>query len=341
MQQLMALAPDRLEWRETPSPGLSADTDALVRPVALSICDADALYLRGGLPTRPPFAFGHEFVADVVDIGEAVTAFAPGDRVAVAFRIACGSCRRCLMGLPAACLSTPPSSAYGFGIFGDWGGAASDLVRVPYAATMMVRLPDGVTAADAASVGDNLSDGFRCVADGLAEEPGAPVLVAAGGGAIASVSLYAAAVARALGAERVDYVDSDRTRLEVAERIGANPIEADSAQGLAGSYWVTVDASGDPSGEWLSATLNATAPYGRCTSCGIYHGPAPVPLGRMYRRGVRFTTGWANVQPAMPKVLDLIASGKLDLAAIHTVAPWDEMIDALAAPPTKLVLSRA
>ena len=205
---------------------------------------------------------------------------------------------------------------------------------------MMVHLPEGVSATDAASVGDNLSDAFRCVADGLEEEPGAPVLIVAGGGGTPSISLYAAALARALGSEQVDYMDSDPSRLAIAAAIGANPIDVKTAPKRHGSYWVTADTSGHPSGEWLTTALNSTAPYGRCTSCGIYHGPAPVPLGAMYRQGVRFTIGWANIHALMPKVLDLLSQRKIKLDAIHTVAPWDDVIEALKDPPAKLVFVR-
>ncbi len=103
---------------------------------------------------------------------------------------------------------------------------------------------------------------------------------------------------------------------------------------------MTVDTSGQPSGEWLTTALNSTAPYGRCTSCGIYHGPAPVPLGAMYRQGVRFTIGWANIQALMPKVLDLLSQRKLKLDTIHTVVPWDAAIEALRDSPAKLIFAR-
>ena len=339
MRQLMVLSNRRLEWRETAAPKLLHATDALVRPVALSICDADVSYLRGEFPLRDEFCFGHEFVADVIEIGDDVVGFARGDRVVVSFLVACGSCDRCKRGFPVACTTVPRNSAYGFGIFGDWGGAACDLVRVPYAGTMMARLPAGVSAVDAASVGDNLSDAFRCVAEGLSEEPGAPVLVMGGGGA-PSVSLYAAALARALGSEQVDFIDCDPVRLAIAESVGANSIEMRKAPVRHGSYPLTVDASGIPSGEWFSAALRSTAPYGRCTSCGPYHGPAFLPLGAMYNRGIRLTLGWANIQALMPKVLDLLSRRKIPMQRIHTVARWDEAIDVLADPPAKLVLAR-
>ena len=340
MRQLIALGPGQLEWREVAEPKLLPPTDALVRPIAVSICDADVSFLRGKLPPREAFCFGHEFVADIVTIGADVEGFVAGDRVVVSFLIACGTCRRCRQGYPAACLSVPPKSAYGFGIFGDWGGAASDLIRVPFAATMMAHLPEGVSATDAASAGDNLSDAFRCVAEGLEEEPGAPVLVVAGGGGGPSISLYAAALARALGSEQVDYMDTDPSRMAIAQAIGVNVIDVKTAPKRHGSYWITADTSGHPSGEWLTTALNSTAPYGRCTSCGIYHGSAPVPLGAMYRQGVRFTIGWANIQALMPKVLNLLSQQKLKFDAIHTVARWGDAIEALKDPPAKLVLAR-
>jgi alcohol dehydrogenase len=340
VRQLIVTSERRLEWREAAAPKILEPTDALVRPVALSICDADVAYLAGQFPARDEFCFGHEFVADVVETGDEVTAFLRGDRVVVSFLIACGQCDRCKRGFPAACARVPSKSAYGFGIFGDWGGAACDSIRVPYADTMMMKLPAGVSATEAASVGDNLSDAFRCVAEGLLEEPGAPVLIVAGGGGAPSISLYAAVLARALGSERVDFIDSDPARLAIAESIGANAIEMRVAPRRYGRYLVTADTSAHPSGEWLSTALKSTAPYGRCTSCGTYHGTALLPIGAMYSQGVRYTIGWANIQALMPKVLDLLAKRKVPLDRIHTVARWDDAIEAMESPPAKLILAR-
>ncbi|MGV8995819.1 MAG: zinc-dependent alcohol dehydrogenase [Parvibaculaceae bacterium] len=317
-----------------------ATTDALVRPIAVSVCDADVLYLRGKLALRDPFCFGHEFVAEIVSLGEDVTGFAPGDRVVVAFLIACGSCKSCLRGFPTACTTVNAKAAYGFGIFGDWGGALSDMVRVPYANYMMARLPDGVSPTIAASVGDNLSDAYRCVAEGLREEPGTSVLVVAGRGGAPSISLYAVAMAKALGSEQVDYLDIDPTRLAIAEALGARAIEAPVATHRHGSYYVTADTSGDPSGAWLSTALRSTAPYGRCTSCGVYLKPAELPLGTMYDQGVRLTLGWANVQAHIPHVLKILEAAPQMLAPVHTIALWGDAIEALALPPAKLILAR-
>ena len=208
MRQLTYTAPDALEWREAPEPELSSDAAVLVRPLAVATCDLDALIVTG----VSPFPIGHECVAEVIDAGDAVTSFVPGQRVSVPFQISCGDCPACRRGRSANCGGVPFMSSYGFGPAVErWGGFLSDLVCVPYADHMLVPLPDGLEPAALASASDNLSDAWRTVGPQLAAEPGAPVLVVGGAGA-GSIGLYAAALAVALGAESVLYVDLDPAR---------------------------------------------------------------------------------------------------------------------------------
>ena len=78
MQQLTYAGPDALEWREAREPRLSSDRAALLRPLAVATCDLDALIIAGSSPFPPPFALGHECVAEVLDVGDAVTSLEPG-----------------------------------------------------------------------------------------------------------------------------------------------------------------------------------------------------------------------------------------------------------------------
>lgn len=339
MQQLTFSGAGRLDWEEVTAPELSGVEDALVRPIAVATCDLDTALVSGRAPLPGPFAFGHEFVADVLEVGDAVTSVRPGDRVIVPFQVSCGACAPCRSGFTASCATAGAGAAFGMAPIArrEWGGALSDCVRVPYADAMLVGLPAGLEPASVASVSDNVPDGWRAVAPELDRTPGAPVLVVGGAG---DVALYAVAVAVALGSEQVDYVDMDARRLAVAERVGANAVERVVDGNRLGRYPITVDHSGDVRG--LQSALRSTEPEGTCTSTAIYFAAeTPLPLLDMYTRGVVFRTGRVNARTAIPPVLDLINEGRLrpELVTSATV-PWNQAADALASLEAKTVIVR-
>jgi alcohol dehydrogenase len=214
---------------------------------------------------------------------------------------------------------------------------------------MLLPAPEGIEPTNIASVSDNVPDGWRTVAGPLAERPRAPVLIVGGG--LASISLYAAQIAVALGAERVDFVDHDAERLALAEAFGAHPIEAvpNGQDGpyhagfpeRLGPYPITVDASAHPAG--LGCALRSTEPDGTCTSGGIYWGATtPLPLFEMYTKGITFRTGRVHARAVIPEVLELIRAGRIHPERVTTaLVPWDDAAEALATPRTKLVVARA
>ena len=339
MRQLTFAGVGRLVWEDVPAPQLSSGADAVVRPVAVATCDLDAALVSGRAPLPGPFAFGHEFVADVIEIGDAVATVRAGDRVIVPFQVSCGICDVCRRGLTASCETAGAGAAYGMAPIArrEWGGALSDAVRVPYADAMLVALPAGLVPASVASVSDNVPDGWRAVAPHLERRPGAPVLVVGGAG---DVALYAVAVAVAVGSEQVDYVDTDVRRLTVAEQLGANAVERTVDGRRLGRYPITVDHSGDVAG--LHSALRSTEPEGTCTSTAIYFAAeTALPLLDMYTRGVEYRTGRVNARTAIPHVLDLVASGRLRPELVtNAVVPWDDAPDALADLQAKTVIVR-
>ena len=161
MQQLTFIQPNHLlEWQEVPEPNLEGPGEALVRPIAVASCDLDAAVVHGHTPWQAgPFAFGHEFVAEVVEIGSNVQNVKVGQLVVVPFQISCGVCQRCQRGLTGSCSTVKAGAMYGLApLGGEWGGALSDLVRVPFAHAMLMPVPDGIAPATLASASDNMSD---------------------------------------------------------------------------------------------------------------------------------------------------------------------------------------
>jgi threonine dehydrogenase-like Zn-dependent dehydrogenase len=336
MRQLTFIEPGKLEWREVDDATIRGDGEAVVRAMAVATCDLDLALVRGHAPAGREFAFGHECVAEVVEVGDAVSSVAPGDLVSVPFQLSCGSCDRCRRGQTGNCESEDFLSTYGLPLGPDNGGFVSDATRVPYADAMLAKVPQGIDAAAVASLSDNIPDAWRTVGPQLEAEPGAAVLICAGAG---SIALYAAGLAIAAGAERVDFAGGRDFERELAERLGANLLEQEFPKRL-GPYPITVDASAREPG--LACALRSTDPDGICTSIGIYFSQTtPVPLLEMYTRGIRFHTGRVHARPAIDPVLELVRTGAFrpELVTRET-ARFDEAAEAVAEHSGKLVISR-
>ena len=375
MQQLTYIKKNVLEWWDVEEPTLQSPTDVIVRPLAAARCDGDKVFLFNNItksiqvglalhyldpvtidllgknPYKGPIPIGHECVAEIVSCGNEVTSFKTGDKVIVPWSISCGSCFNCKIGLTSKCSDAGDTylSAYGFGqSMGPWGGMVSDLVRVPFADNMLVRVPEGVDPVSLASASDNIPDGWRPVAPFLKIRPGASVLVV--GGAAESIGLYAAAIAVALGSSRVDYTDHVAARLEIADTLGANSIHVPNKHRTAwyrrnaprrnGDYPITVDASANSEG--LRFAIRSLAPGGTCTSVGWYFQKGTsIPLMQMYANSATLHTGISNPRADLPDLLELIQTKKLQPEKVTTVlAAWDDAPEAFLERTTKVVVHR-
>jgi threonine dehydrogenase-like Zn-dependent dehydrogenase len=337
MRRLIFIEPGRLEWEEALDPQLKGADEAIVRPIAVSNCDLDTAIVRGDAPLPGPFAIGHEFIAEVVEVGEDVTSFAPGDVAIVPWKISCGECAHCRRGIDSGCSRVPPLAMYGLPIGGDWGSALSEWVRVPFAEHMLVALPSSGSPVTLASASDNLPDAWRSVAPWLTQWPGASVLILGGG--TRATGLYAAGIATALGSERVAYLDRDAERLRIAEDYGAEAIEARVLPERLGPYEIVLDASATADG--LRCALRSTAPGGHCTSSGIHFEEQPLPLYEMYLACVNYHTGPCQARPLLPAVLELIASGLFDPQPVMSeIVAWEDAPAAYARLTTKTILVR-
>ncbi len=340
MKQLMFDRPGVVRWEEAAAPTLSESDDssaAIVRPLAVALCDLDVAALRGVYPLSGPYPLGHEGVAEVVEVGDAVRSVAVGDRVIVPFQISCGSCAPCLRGRTGNCAIHPPLSTFGLGTMGglQWGGLLAGRTLVPHADAMLVPLPDGVDPGAVASMGDNIVDGWRCVGPQLEADPGAEVLVVAGDRGPNSIGLYAAGLAKAAGASRVVYLDDDPDRLEIAASLGAETMTGPPPRKV-GRFPITVDASG--AGDGLRCAIESTAFDGTCTSPSVYLEDQAVPMLSMYSRCCTLHTGRAHARSAIPAALALVAAG-FDPALVTTeIVPFADAEEALANPSMKPVL---
>jgi alcohol dehydrogenase len=314
----LAVAPGgRIEWRSAPAPPPPGPKEAIVHPIAVATCDLDRALLLGRTPFPLPLHFGHESVAEVVEVGSEVERVKVGERVVVPFQVNCGECAACRAGLTGNCLSVPPLAMYGFGVAGGhWGGHVADLVAVPFADAMLVALPDGVDPAAAVAVSDNVCDAHRHPAPHLpailerdpdptflivsAQTPDVPL-----GG---SLVLYAGQIALALGAGRVILADARAPVRARATELGLTAIEPVELRGLDPAPLV-LEAAGTPAG--LRRAIELTAPDGVTTSVGGLHANAEIPSGLMFARNITLKIGRSHARAETPAVLDLIAAGRI------------------------------
>ena len=313
MRAVLASPGAKLRWRQTPAPAPAGADSAVVRPIAAATCDIDCPFVLGATQLLLPAHIGHECVAEVLSVGGNVTSVRPGDRVIVPFQINCGACANCRVGRTGNCLSVPPLSAFGMGMLtGHFGGTFAERLAIPYADAMLVGLPDGVDPVAAASVSDNICDAYRHVAPHLGEllrvDPDAQVLVFAALSRrptfSASVPLYTALIARALGARTVALVDSRAGVRAHAEKLGIEALRPDELKGRPRAALVA-HISADP----LGRAVAHTAPDGICSSSGGLHRSASLPMLDMFIRQVTIHVGIPHVRALVPDVLRLIAGG--------------------------------
>jgi len=327
-----------LEWREDPEPAILAASDALVRPLAASTCDLDQAIVHSSVPgAEQPFAIGHEAVGEVIEVGPAVTELRPGDQVVIPYHLSCGACDRCCDELPLFCRETAAEAlaVYGVPVGEEYGGLFSELVRVPFADHGLVKLPPSVTALDAVSVGDNLTDAYRVIAPRLRARPGSDVLICSAG----SLGLYAADIARAFGARTVRYIDASAERCELAIEFGAEASSAENFDPSEREFGISLVTHGSVGA--LRTALLATEPGGAVENLGFHFADVPLPVAAMHFKCLTFRSAMSNARPLIPEVLALVASGRIDPRRVQTaVLPFEDAAEALPTAGFKPVFVR-
>ncbi len=225
MRAVVLKKPREITIDEIEEPKIKAPTDALLRLSSTAICGTD-LHIYEGRLGGDSLVIGHEPLGTVQDVGDAVVNVRVGDRVTVPTHICCGFCRNCVHGFSAQCLTTNPGkagAAYGYPGMGEYAGAQTEMLRVPFADANCLRLlgePGDSWEHDFVLLADALPTAYH--ATELAKIVPGDVVVIYGAGAI---GLLTAMCAFLRGAEQVFVVDAITERLQKASELGAQPID--------------------------------------------------------------------------------------------------------------------
>lgn len=327
MRQLFYEGPGLLTWHDVKQPKIQADHEVLVSTIAATTCDVDCAVIMGMSPFEPPFAIGHESVARVVDMGDAVTGLQVGDVVSVPYHRTCGVCVPCRNRTPLHCSQTGIHGvpSYGFPHAGEWGGMFSDQYRVPWGSHALVKIPPNVDPIAAVSMGDNLSDSWSTTVPHIEARPGAKVLVT---GFVGGYGLYAVQWSKAAGASLITYIDHDPVRLQLAETLGAKSLMWEPRLKAPFEYDVIVNAR--PGVDILEFGLLAAAPDAYFSNMVIFFEKVPMPLASMHMSGVTFRSAFSATRNYMPQVAEALANGMINPRDVESgIIPLDDVPERL------------
>jgi (R,R)-butanediol dehydrogenase / meso-butanediol dehydrogenase / diacetyl reductase len=308
--------PGLLEYVDIPDPVLEAG-DVLVEVAGCGICGSDLESLRHGSNVSAGQVMGHEIGGRVLDAG-GVDGLAAGDLVALRPLLACGGCASCLRGQTQLC-ERSVSQGLGYGLPGGF----AERVRVPAAAlrTNIFLLPAATDPTLGALV-EPLAVSLRGVKQAEAGD-GDTVLVLG----LGQIGLGAVVLAQLLGASLVIGVDPSPMRREAALRMGAavvvdplvtkvehavRELTGPGPYSLGAAADCAVECSGVPSS--FAAAVKALRPGGRLSLVAHSREPFAVKSGRIIEKELRVQGSFAY-RDEMQEVTDLVADGRLDLAA--------------------------
>ncbi len=323
---------------DVPDPVIKEPTDAIVRITTTGLCGSD-LHLYDPLTPfmMPGDVVGHEPMGVVEEIGPGVRDLAVGDRVVVPFNVSCGTCWMCSRGLHSQCETTQNrehgtgASLFGYSVlYGQVPGGQAEAMRVPFADTLPIAVPDGPPDERFIYLSDVLPTAWQAVE--YADVPEGGTLMVIGVGPIGDMACRIA-LSRGLRVIAVDPVPARLARVaargvevlqsgdEVPDRVraltdGRGPDSVIDAVGM--------EAHGSPVAEMgqkalrllpkqvqgtvmtkagvdrlaaLYLAIECVRRGGTVSVSGVYGGAAdPMPMLQLFDKQIQLRMGQANVR---------------------------------------------
>jgi threonine 3-dehydrogenase len=249
--------------QDVPEP-ICGINDVLIKVDRTGICGTDLhiykwdAWAQKTIPV--PMVVGHEFVGEIVEVGENVNDFFPGEIVSGEGHVVCGRCRNCLAGRRHLCAHT-----VGVGV--NRTGAFAEYLSLPMSNVWHHR--PGIDL-DVASIFDPFGNAVHTALsfDVLGED----VLITGAG----PIGLMAAAIVRHAGARYVVITDVNEYRLDLAKKMGADIAlnvtrkslaDVQKELGMQEGFDVGLEMSGNPAA--FRSMIDSMAHGGKIAMLGI------------------------------------------------------------------------
>lgn len=317
---------NKIHLGERQMPEIKHPQDAIVKVTMSSICTSDLHIIKGFVPrANEDIVLGHEFVGEVVEVGEGVKRLHAGDRVSANCETFCGECYFCQRGFVNNC----EKGGWELGCRID--GCQAEYIRVPYADNGLYKLPESVSYKNALFVGDILSSGYFGAE--MCEIKAGDTIAVIG---VGPVGLCAMMCAKFLGAGKIIAIDIDETRLNIAkdENLADYIINPDLTNVEAEVKLLTRNRGADGviecagSSETFQLAWKIARPNAVVGVVAMYEENQILPLPEMYGKNITFKTGGVDANKC-DKLIKLIEEQKIstDFLITHTFK-LDEILEA-------------
>lgn len=298
---------------DVPAPDGAGPGQVLLRPYWCGICGTDLHEYAMGpivIPTAPhplngstaPQILGHEFSAEIVEVGAGVTHLKPGQRVSVMPLLYCGECYFCRRGLNHLCQRMAC-----VGLSYGWGGIA-ELAVVP--ATHVSVLPDSVSDLQGALVEPAAVAAYGV--DVAQVRAGDTVLITGAGPIGALAALYAGSVGARVFISEVNPTRAALARsLDVGEVLDPTRDDVvtalkDATEGVGAD--AVIECSGNERA--LQTALAAVRSAGRVSQTGLHTKAASIEPMQLSEHDITLAGTWCYPVTDWPRIIDLIARGR-------------------------------
>ncbi len=343
-------------------PGIEDPRDAIIKVTSCAICGSDLHLFHNFIPAMlPGDIMGHETMGEVVEVGSGVNGrLKVGDRVVIPFTIFCGECDQCARGNTSVCQRTNRNKALADKVFGHttaglfgythltggYPGGQAEYLRVPFADTTHIKVPNGIPDEKLLFLSDIFPTGWQAAVQ--AEIEPTDTVAIWGCGPVGQMAVRSAVL---LGAEQVVAIDRLPERLEMAEAGGAIPINFETESVVERLNELTggegpekcIDATGleshvTPSQpdtlmdrakqivgletdrpHVLREMIYVCRPAGVISIPGVYAGfDDKIPMGMLMNKGLTVRTGQTHVNRWSGDLLRRIEEGQIDPSFVIT-----------------------
>ncbi|HUD44962.1 MAG TPA: zinc-dependent alcohol dehydrogenase family protein [Patescibacteria group bacterium] len=310
--------PHDIRVEEVADPKIQNPKDAIVKITYTCICGSDLWWYRGITKRDAGGQIGHEFMGEVLAIGNDVKNVKIGDLVVGPFFWCDGTCAECKKKMSSACLNG-----------GSWGtkgttGCQAEQLRVPYADANLFTIPkdtDEKLMPAILALSDVMGTGHHAaISAGVTKDS---VIAVVGDGA---VGLCAVLASKRLRASKIILMSRHEKNAVVGKQFGATDIIAERDQeGIEKVKALTEEIGADCVLECVGGkeardmAMGMVRPGGRIGCVGIPHNVTDIPTGDIFWKNITIGGGIAPTATYIPQLLPDVLSAKIDPSPVFNL----------------------